>query len=55
MKLQQDYIDAWKTMINSAISLEQEYAFEEGFLIDVPESVLQTIHDLTEASIQAHL
>ena len=54
VKLQQDYIDAWKTMINSAISLEQEYASEAGFLTDVPESVLQTIHDLTEASIQAY-
>jgi len=54
-KLQQNYIYAWKTLINSAISLEQEYVTKSGFMIDVPESVLQTIHDLTEASIQAYL
>ena len=55
VKLQQEYIEAWKTMINSAISLEQEFVSKTGFLTDVPESVLQTIHDLTEASIQAYL
>ena len=54
-KLQQNYIQAWKTLINSAISLEQEYVTKSGFMIDVPESVLQTIHDLTEASVQAYL
>ena len=54
-KLQQNYIYAWKTLIHSAISLEQEYVTKSGFMIDVPESVLQTIHDLTEASIQAYL
>ena len=54
-KLQQNYIYAWKILINSAISLEQEYVTKSGFMIDVPESVLQTIHDLTEASIQAYL
>ncbi len=54
VKLQQEYIEAWKTMINSAISLEQEFVSKTGFLKDVPESVLQTIHDLTEISIQAY-
>ncbi len=54
-KLQQNYIYSWKTLINSAISLEQECVTKSGFMIDVPESVLQTIHDLTEASIQAYL
>ena len=55
VKLQQNYIDAWKTVINSAISLEQEYVSKAGFMTNVPESVLQTIHDLTDASIQAYL
>jgi len=55
VKLQQDYVDAWKTVINSAISLELEYANSAGFLPNVSESTLQTIHDMTELSIQAYL
>ncbi len=53
-KLQQDYIDAWKTVINSAISLEQEYAVKAGYKTDVPESVLKTIRDITDFSLQAY-
>jgi len=53
-KLQQDYIDAWKTVINSAISLEQEYAIKAGFKTEVPESVLKTIRDITDFSLQAY-
>ncbi len=53
-KLQQDYIAAWKTVINSAISLEQEYATKAGYKMDVPESVLKTIRDITDFSLQAY-
>ncbi len=53
-KLQQEYIDAWKTVINSAISLEQEYATKAGYKMDVPESVLKTIRDITDFSLQAY-
>ena len=53
-KLQQDYIDAWKTVINSAISLEQEYATKAGYKSDVPDSVLKTIRDITDISLQAY-
>jgi len=53
-KLQQEYIDAWKTVINSAISLEQEYATKAGYKMDVPESVLRTIRDITDISLQAY-
>ncbi|QLH06328.1 hypothetical protein [Nitrosopumilus ureiphilus] len=55
VRLQQDYIDAWKTVINSAISLELEYANNAGFVPNVSESTLQTIHEMTELSIQAYL
>ncbi len=54
VKLQQDYIDAWKTVINSAISLEQEYATKAGYKTDVSESVLKTIRDITDISLQAY-
>ena len=53
-KLQQDYIDAWKTVINSAISLEEEYAIKAGYKTQVPESVLKTIRDITDISLQAY-
>ena len=53
-KLQQDYIDAWKTVINSAISLEQEYVTKIGCKTEVPESVLRTIRDITDISLQAY-
>ena len=53
-KLQQDYIDAWKTVINSAISLEEEYAIKAGYKTQVPEYVLKTIRDITDISLQAY-
>jgi len=53
-KLQQNYIDAWKTVINSAISLEQEYAIKAGYKMEVPDSVLRTIRDITDVSLQAY-
>ncbi len=53
-KLQQDYIDAWKTVINSAISLEQEYATNAGYKLEVPDSVLKTIRDITDISLEAY-
>ena len=53
-KLQQDYIDAWKTVISSAISLEQEYAVKAGYKTEVPESVLKTIRDITDFSLEAY-
>lgn len=53
-KLQQDYIDAWKTVINSTISLEEEYAIKAGYKTQVPDSVLNTIRDITDISLQAY-
>lgn len=53
--IQQDYVEAWKTVINSTISLEQEYAIKAGFLTDRYESSMQMIHEMIEASILAYL
>jgi len=52
--LQQDYVEAWKNVINSAITLEQEYANKAGLNTDVPEATLKTIRDITEQSIKAY-
>src|SRR3990172_2928307 len=51
--LQQDYVEAWKNVINSAIALEQEYAIKTGLNTNVPEATLKTIRDITEKAIKA--
>jgi len=53
-KLQQDYVEAWKNVINSAITLEQEYANKAGLNTDLPEATLKTIRDITEQTIKAY-
>jgi len=53
-KLQQDYIDAWKNVISSAIALEEEYAAKTGMHVDVPQATLQTVRDITEQAIKAY-
>ena len=53
-KLQQDYLNAWKSVINSAISLEQEYATKAGFNVGVPEATLSAIREVTQQAIKAY-
>ncbi len=53
-KIQQDYVEAWKNVINSAITLEQEYANKAGLNTDLPEATLKTIRDITEQAIKAY-
>ncbi len=53
-KLQQDYVEAWKNVINSAITLEQEYANKAGLNTSVPEATLKTIRDITEQTLKAY-
>ena len=53
-KLQQDYIEAWKNVINSAIALEENYATKAGLKTDVPEDALKIIRNITEQAVQAY-
>jgi len=53
-KLQQDYINAWKTIINSAITLEQEFSTKAGFKVDVPDATLGVIREITQQAIKAY-
>jgi len=53
--LQQEYIDLWRTMTNSLITIEQEYATHTGFLRSVPEFSLQIFQNMIEMSIQTYL
>ncbi|MDH3341287.1 MAG: hypothetical protein OEL84_08375 [Nitrosopumilus sp.] len=55
MKLQQDYIDAWKNVINSAIVLKLEYTNNAGFLANISESTPQNIRNMIELSIKTYL
>ncbi len=52
--LQQDYIDAWKNVISSAIALEKEYATKTGMHVNVPDATLQTVRDITEQAMKAY-
>ena len=52
--LQQDYLTAWKNVISSAIALEQEYAAKAGMKVDVPETTLKTVRDMTQQAIQVY-
>ena len=53
-KLQQDYLQAWKALINSAIALEQEFVTKAGMRVDVPPATLKTIDDITQQAIEAY-
>ena len=52
--LQQDYIDAWKNVISSAIALEKEYATKTGMHVNVPDATLQPVRDITEQAMKAY-
>ena len=55
VKLQQDYLASWKNVINSAITLEKEYAQKAGLKIDVPETTLKTVRDITTEAIKTYV
>jgi len=52
--LQQEYLEAWKSVINSAIALEKEYATKAGLSADVPEATLKNAREITEKALQAY-
>ena len=52
-KLQKDYIAAWKNVINSAISLEQEYATKAGLKVDLPEAAMDSVRTITKQASDA--
>ena len=51
--LQQEYLASWKNAIESAISLQQEFANKAGINTNVPSAVLKLINDTTEELIKA--
>lgn len=51
--LQQEYTAAWKNAIESAISLQQEFATKAGINTNVPAVVVKLVNDATEELIKA--
>jgi hypothetical protein len=51
--LQQEYVAAWRNAIESAISLQQEFATKAGINTNVPAVVVKLINDTTEELIKA--
>jgi len=52
-ELQKNYINAWKTVINSAIALEHEYATKAGLKVDVPDAAMDAIRTMTKQASDA--
>jgi hypothetical protein len=51
--LQQEYTSAWKNAIESAISLQQEFATKAGINTNVPAAIIKLVNDATEELIKA--
>ncbi|MGI0027255.1 MAG: hypothetical protein ACREAD_05375 [Nitrosopumilaceae archaeon] len=51
--LQQECTSAWKNAIESAISLQQEFATKAGINTNVPAAVVKAVNDVTEEVIKA--
>ncbi len=51
--IQSEWYNAWKTAINSAISLQQEFAAKTGINTDIPEAAKTAIVDTNKQIIKA--
>ncbi len=55
IKLQQEYIDAWKNVINYAMSLEHEYVTKLGCKINAINIIEEHVKEMIDISAQAYL
>lgn len=51
---QQSFLDAWKNVINSSITIQQEYATKSGLNINMPEEMIKAIQSMTERVTTAY-
>ena len=51
--VQQEYLDAIENIINSAITIQKEFARKAGITTNVPEAALRAIRDTTEEIVKA--
>ena len=52
--VQQSYLNAWKNVINSSITIQQEYASKAGLNINMPEEMIKAIQSMTERVATAY-
>jgi len=50
--LQDEYIKAWKNVVNANISLQKEFANKTGFNSNLPEATRNIIENITESVIK---
>lgn len=50
---QQEYVKACENVVNSAITMQKEFARKTGFATNVPDATLKIIHNTTEEAIKA--
>jgi len=51
--VQQEYLQAYENVVDSAISLQKEYVKKSGVKTNLPEATLKVIHDTTEEYVKA--
>jgi len=50
--LQDEYIQAWKNVVNATISIQKEYATKTGFSTNLPEATQKIVENTTDAIIK---
>jgi len=51
--VQQEYLQAYENVVDSAIALQKEYVQKAGIAANIPEATLKVIHDTTEEFVKA--
>lgn len=51
--VQQEYMQAFESMVNSSITLQKEFAKKSGFTTQVPEATIKAIRETTDDFIKA--
>ena len=51
--VQQEYLQAYENVVDSAITLQKEYVQKAGIAANIPEATLKVIHDTTEEFVKA--
>ena len=51
--VQQEYLQAYETVMNSSITLQKEYVTKTGISANLPGSTLKIIHNTTEEFVKA--
>ena len=50
--VQQEYLQAYESIVDSTIALQKEYAKKAGIATDIPQATLKVIHDTAEEFVK---